>query len=96
MAMVLSDGIDISGFDISLFDRTYTDTRTKTSRETGETTNVDMTFYVFVVRANKSASEIAAQPGDDVVQAAWKPVADLPNLKLPDITQTGLRDIGLL
>lgn len=89
-------GVDISQFDIKLFDEILTGESEKVLRETGEKVMVKMTFYNYIVHANKPAAEIPAHWDDDIAEAAWHPVSELPMLTMTSPMKTTLRSLGLL
>lgn len=89
-------GIDVSGYDITKLQHDATDTRQKTLRETGETVLVEMVFHTFVVAIPKPAAEIATQHGDDIIEAAWHPLATLGGLSIPPTTLAALHEAHLL
>lgn len=89
-------GIDISNFEVKLLDTVLTGESEKVLRETDEKVMVDMTFYNFTVHADKPSSEIAISCDDDIVEAAWHPISDLPKLNLSAPTKTTLQNLGYL
>lgn len=89
-------GIDISHFDIKLLDTVLTGQSEKVLRDTNEKVLVDMTFYNFIVYANKPASEISIKCEDDIAEATWHPVSDLPQLALSPPTMTTLKNLGYM
>lgn len=89
-------GIDISPFDTKLLDTTLTGESKKILRDTNEEVLVEMTFYNFIVRANKPAHEIAIRCADDIAEAMWHPITNLSKLDLSPPTKTTLQILGYL
>jgi 8-oxo-dGTP pyrophosphatase MutT (NUDIX family) len=89
-------GIDISAFPTELVDAVLTDKTEKILRDTNEEVMVEMTFYSFVVRADKPSTAIAIRCEDDLAEASWHPVAKLAEISLPPSTAALLRTINYL
>lgn len=89
-------GIDITPFKSMILDKTWTDKQGKVLRDTSEKVNVDMTFYVIVVRADKVARDIEVQPGDDIVEASWHSISVLVDLDIPPVTRAAFQYMGLI
>jgi 8-oxo-dGTP pyrophosphatase MutT (NUDIX family) len=89
-------GIDITGFKIQLLDKVFHGQSQKILRDTDEQVLVKMTFYDFVVYANKPAKDIAIICEDDIAEAKWHPLKDLPLLNLAAPTKVVLHDLGYL
>lgn len=89
-------GVDISDFKIELLDQVFSGESEKNLRDTGEKVLVKMTFYDYIVYANKPAKDIPLICEDDVVEAKWHKVTDLPKLKLSLPTEKVLKILGYL
>jgi len=87
-------GIDVSAFDIKLADDVSKGQSEKVLRDTREKVVMDMTFYDFTVYADRPASEIPIRCEDDVVEASWHSISDLPKLSLSPPVSARLRNLG--
>lgn len=89
-------GIDISDFKVKLLDLELTGESEKVLRNSGEKVLVKMKFYNFTAYANRAAKDIVIVPADDMKEASWHPVKDLPNLNLSPPSKTTLHSLGYL
>jgi len=89
-------GIDIAPYQVTELGQTLTGESDKTLRDTGEQVLVKMTFYNFIVQADRLAAEIAVRCQDDIAEASWHPVADLGRLHLSPPTVESLKLLGYL
>lgn len=75
-------GIDISPYRIELIDDVGRGESEKTLKS-GERVICEMEFDVYkVVIEDKNADEIIAMPGGDLVECAWRGIADLKGIPL--------------
>lgn len=89
-------GIDISSFEIKPLDTVLSGESEKVLREMGEKVLVKMTFYNFVVNADKPSHDINISCNDDIIDAKWHSVKDLTKLKMSPPTIKTLQHLGLL
>lgn len=89
-------GIDISAYDLILYDLVSTGSSQKILKETGELTQVDMTFYDYIVNTGVSARELVPRCEDDFVDATWHPLNTLAQLELAPPTTEVLQSLGYL
>lgn len=89
-------GIDISDFNVDQHNIELSGSSEKTLRDTGERVMVNMTFYNFIVKADRPSVDIAIMCEDDIVDASWHPISKLSDLKLSPPTIETLQDLGYL
>jgi 8-oxo-dGTP pyrophosphatase MutT (NUDIX family) len=89
-------GIDISNANPSLIDFPLTGTSTKTLKETGETVNVDMTFYNFRIDLPLASTEIPINLNDDFDSAEWVALDNLKGKRYSPSVEAMLRHLGYL
>ena len=68
----------------------------KTLRETGERVLVHMRFYNFEAHFKRPAADLLFKLQDDLVEAQWFPLEQLPNILLSPPTDYRLRKMGHL
>lgn len=89
-------GIDITQFKVTPIDDSFTGESEKVLRDTHEKVLVKMTFYNYLVEADKNAAEIPIYCEDDIVEAAWYPISELSKLDLSLPTKMSLEKLGYL
>ena len=75
-------GIDISSQEIKLIDDTGSGLSTRKLKDSGETVECKMNFYVYRVNLNDKASEVKISLDDDLVKYEWVEIKDLNKYKL--------------
>lgn len=75
-------GLDTNDAEVILFDDEGVGESEKTLSDTGETVLCKMKFLVYKIILSQPASEIAATPGDDIVQTQWVPTHKLAEVEL--------------
>lgn len=76
-------GIDITSYKTTLVDDTGEGESIKTLKDTGETVNCRMKFFVYKIEINdKNAEEIDVKLSDDLIKVEWVDLKDLNKYKL--------------
>lgn len=89
-------GIDLSKYKLELLDYVSSGESLKTLRDTGEQVLVKMTFYDYVAKINKKASEIKVNCTDDLAVAKWFSRDDLKQINIANSTKDILGLLGYL
>ena len=89
-------GIDISEASVSEIDIALTGSSTKTLKDSGETVNVEMTFFNFKVEIPLPAVEIPLKLEDDFASAEWVHLTNLSGMKFSPSVETVLKHLKLI
>ena len=89
-------GIDIDDCSIELLKKVLSGESEKVLAESSEHVLVEMTFYNFVIRIGKNASEIVVSCDDDIVEAKWFSITELAMLRMSPPTREPFQDLGYI
>ena len=85
-------GINISKASVTEIDIACT----KTLKESGETVNVDMTFFNFKVKIPLPAGKMPLKLEDDFASAEWIPLTELSDMKFSPSVEAVLKHLELI
>lgn len=86
-------GLDISGSELVPMP-SDTGTSVKTLKDTGETVNVEMTFYNYKVTMPVSHTELVPQPSDDLEDVHWVTLEQLKDMPFSPPAEKCLKALG--